>query len=251
MEGVPDARHRAQIGGPIPTRPGRRPFAMQDHRAAFARRLNEAFDALGIPEKQKGRYTALSKLFSVTPVAARDWCEGSSYPSLEKLVQIVQTVRRSADWLLFGRGGPEEELVRPEWLGPSPPAGHRPGELAFDRAWLVGVAGTSRVGLVSIDSDAMEPTFVRGEVVLVDLTSNGISDSGLYAFDFGSGDPPAVRRVLRRLDGSLDILCDNPAYRSQTVRVSSHDGHVRDVASDGAPVRVAGRVAVHLRTRPA
>lgn len=224
---------------------------MEDHRAAFARRLNEAFDSLGIPEKQKGRYTALSKLFSVTPVAARDWCEGSNYPSLEKLLQIVQTVRRSADWLLFGRGGPEEALVRPEWLGPSPPGGTPPGELAFDRAWLERVAGTSRVGLVSIDSDAMEPTLTRGEAVLVDLSSNAISDSGLYAFDFGTADPPAVRRVLRRLDGALDILCDNPAYRSQTVRASNRDGFVRDIASDGAPVRVAGRVAVHLRTRPA
>lgn len=76
---------------------------VQEGKAGFARRLNEAFDALDIPPKQRGRFTAIARLFSVSPVAARDWCEGNSYPSVDKLLQIMDTVRCGADWLLFGR----------------------------------------------------------------------------------------------------------------------------------------------------
>jgi len=222
---------------------------MEEAKPAFARRLNEAFDALGIPQKQKGRYTALAKLFSVTPVAARDWCEGASYPSLEKLVQILQTVRKSADWLLFGRGATDEQLIRPEWIGPSEPAAHEPGDMAFERSWLARSVGSDEVALVAIGSDAMEPTLQRGDCVLIDFSAQSIRDSGLYAFDFPGEQPALVRRILRQVDGAVEVMCDNPAYRSQSVRATVRDGTLCDAAGNALPVRVAGRVVLHLRSR--
>ena len=222
---------------------------MDEAKSAFARRLNDAFDAIGIPKKQKGRYTALSKLFSVTPVAARDWCEAASYPSLEKLVQILQTVRKSADWVLFGRGGAEEQLIRPPWIGPSEAADHEPGDMAFERSWLLRCVGSDHVALLAIGSDAMEPTLLRGDCVLIDRAAQVVGDSGLYAFDLSGDQPTVVRRILRQVDGAVEVMCDNPAYRSQSVRATVREGALHDAGGNALPVRVAGRVALHLRTR--
>ncbi|MCX8003685.1 MAG: hypothetical protein N2688_01825 [Burkholderiaceae bacterium] len=79
------------------------PVEVTEQRDAFARRMHEVCDALGIPPG-RGRQTALGKRFGVTPKAARKWLEGLGYPDLDLALRIAHEARVSALWLLQGEG---------------------------------------------------------------------------------------------------------------------------------------------------
>lgn len=74
---------------------------MIDHKVEFSKRLNQALDEKGIPER--GRTTLLSKQFSVTPKAANKWLNGESMPETEKLINIALWLGKSIEWLLTGK----------------------------------------------------------------------------------------------------------------------------------------------------
>ena len=224
---------------------------MDDSKAAFAHRLNQAFDAFGVPEKQKGRYTAIAKLFSVTPVAARDWCEGRSYPSLEKLLQILGTVRRNADWLLFGRASAEDDFVI-HAAEPHPARGKAAAEsapaIAFERHWLAQALPGADVELVQVAGDAMAPTLVRGDVVVLDRNIRTVADSGLFGLQAQSDGAWQIRRLRRNADDTLELICDHVAYPARIVRQGS-GGTLSDLHGAPLALSIGGRVAMHLRTR--
>lgn len=67
---------------------------------AFAARMHEVCEDLGIPER--GRQTALAKLFGLTPNAARKWLLGEGMPELSLAVKIAQRAEVSVLWLLQG-----------------------------------------------------------------------------------------------------------------------------------------------------
>ena len=211
----------------------------EEERLAFARRLNQAFDNIGMPEKQKGRYTAIAKLFSVTPVAARDWCDGANYPTVDKLVQIAQTVKKSTDWLLFGQSlshdryvsTPEGEIVLD---GAAVSSRRLVGHLAFDRLWLEQSMDPEQVALIAMDGDAMEPSIQRDSLLLLDLAKRSLSDSGVYAFRFEQDGNLIVRRAHRHVDGSVEIGCDNAKYRDHATRMTHRDGRL--FTADGSPL---------------
>jgi peptidase S24-like protein len=214
---------------------------------AFARRLNEAFDKIGIPEKHKGRYTAIAKLFTVTPVAAKDWCDGVSYPSVDKLVQILHTVRTSADWLLFGRTlNPEKFLAPPQNELNVDATAVRSRQIvdyiAFDREWLKSFGDAEGVALILVVGDAMEPSLRPDDLVLVDLTERGMHDNGIYVFLLEEDASLIVRRVHRNVDGTLDIRCDNPQYHDQHARVRYKDQRFLTESATMLPLTCIGRV---------
>lgn len=50
-----------------------------DHKAEFSSRLNDALDAIGYPEKGKGRQVRLGKDMQTSQKGARKWLEGRQY----------------------------------------------------------------------------------------------------------------------------------------------------------------------------
>lgn len=71
--------------------------------AAFAARMNEICDDLGIPAEH-GRQAALGRRFGVTPKAARKWLMGDGYPELELAIAIAEAAGVNINWLLQGAG---------------------------------------------------------------------------------------------------------------------------------------------------
>lgn len=94
--------------------------------------------------------------------------------------------------------------------------GERLGTFAFERSYVTEHWGavTSLVA-VRVRGDSMEPTLAEGEEIVVDRTKTHVDVSGLYVFSLG-GDL-LVKRVQRRLDGSLLVRSDNPAYETEVV----------------------------------
>lgn len=76
--------------------------------------------------------------------------------------------------------------------------------------------------------DSMEPTFVDGDILLVDAGAREVKVDGIYVLE--ANDRLYIKRVRQRLDGSFEISSDNPTVKTV------------DVLDGTRPVAVLGRV---------
>ena len=65
----------------------------------------------------------------------------------------------------------------------------------------------------------MEPTLGDGDVIIVDTARTAIDASGIYVVEL-AGDM-LVKRVQRRMDGSLVLKSDNPAYDPEHIQAGA------------------------------
>ena len=66
---------------------------------------------------------------------------------------------------------------------------------------------------INVTGDSMEPTLNNGNIIFIDKTKKDVSKDGIYAFVNENG--LFVKRMQRRIDGSLDIISDNKEYPIQ------------------------------------
>lgn len=102
--------------------------------------------------------------------------------------------------------------------------------LAFLKAWLRGYKGLhpSKLFLLTVAGDSMEPTLSQGDVVLVDRSTKRVTNDGLYIVRLDGS--LLVKRVQALPGGVLEITSDNPVYKPFTLRLEDEG---RDVAIIG------------------
>lgn len=91
------------------------------------------------------------------------------------------------------------------------------GEFAFRADWMrrhLGRAGTG-FATIEVHGDSMQPTLLNGEEIVIDSQVRRVDVSGIYVIAL-RGDL-LVKRVQRKLDGSLVVKSDNPAYEPETI----------------------------------
>ncbi len=66
---------------------------------------------------------------------------------------------------------------------------------------------------INVTGDSMEPTLNNGNIIFIDRTKNDTAKDGIYAFVNENG--LFVKRIQKRIDGSLDIISDNKEYPMQ------------------------------------
>lgn len=95
------------------------------------------------------------------------------------------------------------------------------GVLALEVEFMARTLGRSGAGFmtVTVSGDSMEPTLSDGDVIIVDTTKTTIDASGIYVLRI-AGDL-IVKRVHRRVDGSLVIKGDNPAYEPEHIQAAA------------------------------
>lgn len=81
-------------------------------REAFARRMHELCDELGIP-RGHGRNAALGRKVGKTPNAARKWLLGLGYPEMALAVTLCNEAGVNVVWLLQGVGPKRGERSDP------------------------------------------------------------------------------------------------------------------------------------------
>jgi transcriptional regulator with XRE-family HTH domain len=86
-----------------------------DDREAFARRMHELCDELGIP-RGHGRNAALGRKVGKTPNAARKWLLGLGYPELSHAVALCKEAQVNVNWLLQGAGPKKGERTDADTL---------------------------------------------------------------------------------------------------------------------------------------
>lgn len=86
------------------------------------------------------------------------------------------------------------------------------GFLAFRQDWIRHRLRRTPNNLAVIEAygDSMHPTISDGDVMLVDMAENHVRGSAIYVLL--AGNDAVVKRVELRLDGSLLVKSDNPAY---------------------------------------
>jgi len=89
--------------------------------------------------------------------------------------------------------------------------------IGFKEDWVRNVLGASAksLALISVKGDSMEPTLSNGDLVLVDTLSRKIEANAIYVIQFWGA--LLVKRVQRKVDGTVIIRCDNPIYEPETV----------------------------------
>lgn len=101
--------------------------------------------------------------------------------------------------------------------------------LALGLGWLHAHLGgaEARLSAVRVIGDAMSPTLLDGDDVIVDeLDASPARRDGVYAIALEGG--LRIRRMRRRIDGALEVWADHPAHRPE-VLPAGQAGHLRVV----------------------
>jgi phage repressor protein C with HTH and peptisase S24 domain len=209
----------------------------------------------------------LARAMGVSPSAFRKWLRGEAEPSRERLIALADAAKVSIGWLAMGEG-PEPVfesaeggatrgrvvpdggidaarfLVLPKWseaaaagaVTPAPP--HSSEYIAFRHDWIRSEFGLepSDLTLEIAVGESMTPTIHSGDLLLVDTTDRAFSNFGIYVMEILG--ERLVKRVQRKLDGSLVLISDNATYEPDQVP----PGQVKDVAVIGRVVWAGGPI---------
>jgi phage repressor protein C with HTH and peptisase S24 domain len=209
----------------------------------------------------------LARAMGVSPSAFRKWLRGEAEPSRERLVALADAAKVRIGWLAMGEG-PEPVfesaagvatrarvvpdggidaarfLVLPKWseaaaagaVTPAPPRGSE--YIAFRHDWIRSEFGLepSDLTLEIAVGESMTPTIHSGDLLLVNTTDRAFSNFGIYVMEILG--ERLVKRVQRKLDGSLVLISDNATYEPDQVP----PGQVKDVEVVGRVVWAGGLI---------
>lgn len=99
--------------------------------------------------------------------------------------------------------------------------------MAFRRHWIVETMqmDPERCGLITARGHSMSPDIRDGELLLVDLRRNAITEPGTYVLRFGKD--LVVKNAERAWDGTVHISSRSEAFPPQTIPAGrAHDLHV-------------------------
>ena len=104
------------------------------------------------------------------------------------------------------------------------------GRLTLSPRWIDKTLAANPQNLRFIHGygDSMEPTFIDGDILLVDGGIHDVKVDGIYVL--AANDRLYIKRVRQRMDGSYEISSDNPTVKTV------------DVMNGDNPVEVLGKV---------
>ena len=145
-----------------------------------------------------------------------------------KILDFCAVKKISINWLLYGQD-PSSLIDSTDkyWIKYFPTISVSAGGGAFDGEqdfekldlpdFFVNIIGgkdhIKNIEAINVTGDSMEPTLNNGNIIFIDKTKQDISKDGIYAFVNENG--LFVKRIQRRVDGTLDIISDNKEYPIQ------------------------------------
>lgn len=90
--------------------------------------------------------------------------------------------------------------------------------ITFSKRWLrtnITASSYERLAVVTAKGDSMADTFLDGSILLVDTGITQLKIDGVYVLL--REDELFIKRIQRNIDGSYDIISDNPMYKTQRV----------------------------------
>lgn len=97
--------------------------------------------------------------------------------------------------------------------------------LAFRQEWVAKMKlNGKRLCLIEVRGDSMEPVLLNGDLVLIDTRVDRLSIDGIYVVQYR--DRLLVKRLQTKLDGTVIISSDNPAYTPEELKPEEAEGLV-------------------------
>jgi len=182
-------------------------------RTGFSVRIRKLATLIGGPKQ-------LSERSGLSRAVIGKYLSGKSDPSRERLIKLAEAAGISIRWLATGEGemsGNDDSYVF------MPRLEIRKGQLSVVSDQIVDhiafraerVRESLRVdpgGLALIEArgDAMAPTIQGGDLLLIEVSGQPVAPDGVYALVRPDG--LAVKRLVRRIDGLIEVRSDNPLY---------------------------------------
>jgi phage repressor protein C with HTH and peptisase S24 domain len=234
-------------------------------RSAFVSRLHTIL-------RQWPSVDRLARAMQVSPSAFRKWLKGEAEPSRERLVALAEAAKVSIAWLAAGEGPdpafPVQESVprrgrtvepvegidftrfallprRPDaaaGAGLISPPSMVPSSMveymAFRHDWIASNLDIDpeALALEIAVGDSMMPTIRNGDTLFIDTSDKRFCTSGIYVLAIDG--QRLVKRVQRKLDGSVRLISDNPSYEPEVLPPD----HAEQIAVVGRLVWRAGAV---------
>lgn len=197
---------------------------------------------------------AFAKRCELPEATLRGYLKGK-YPTADKALRIAETSGVTVEWLIAGRGPsrmhePDLVIRRDDGAVMMIEAKRLPGSsfaliprldiqasagngrvalheepleyLAFQADWLRGRGinpGSARI--LTARGDSMEETIRDGDILLVDTSIDRVRDNSIYVVIYG--DMVLVKRIHGRINGSLQLISDNPRYPPEEVSAAEVD----------------------------
>lgn len=87
--------------------------------------------------------------------------------------------------------------------------------LAFKKDWVEKALNIydNSLALIRVKDDSMEPTLKSDDLILTELNQGEIDGDSIYVLRFGN--TLTLRRIQRKMDGSLLVFSDNKKYKEE------------------------------------
>lgn len=194
---------------------------------SFRERLSELVD-----KQAGGNKTKFARLCGVEAESVRQWMNGLSMPSIDKVVAVATACRVSLDWLLLDKNQELLDetltvLIQKLTFRPSAGAGmllqyNEPDAVAVPRQILRRLnLPEHKARLLNAAGDSMMPTIQDGEPLIVEIDIDMLVDGKIYVFTIGEN--VYVKR-LRRGPKHLVMISENPDWptREEAIPNSEH-----------------------------
>lgn len=96
--------------------------------------------------------------------------------------------------------------------------------LAFNKDWLEGFLNIydNSLALIRVKDDSMEPTLKSDDLILTELSQGNIDGDSIYVLRFDND--LILRRIQRKMNGSLLMIADNEKYKPEEIdHISAKD----------------------------
>ncbi|MFD2299403.1 S24 family peptidase [Paracidovorax citrulli] len=187
--------------------------------------------------------SAVARLLGESPQNLKNWeVRGVSKAGALKAEELIGC---SAAWVLTGDGpatrrgettarppSPESSVSVPQLANTASmgtgsemvPEDVMVGHLTLSPAWigrtLRGLSTPDNLRFIHAYGDSMEPTFLDGDVLLVDAGVRTLEVDGVYVL--AAQNRLFIKRVRQRLDGAYEISSDNPTVKTVDVLDGKH-----------------------------
>ncbi len=197
-------------------------------RMEVGNRMQKVVDFLGVNQAK------MAALINVAPRTLARYLKGETCPTVDE-VQPLKDHGVNISWLMTGDGEmlsagsaaiafADDFVLVPRYdvrvsAGAGEPVHSEQvvDHLAFKREW---VRDRLRVrpddlALVQVVGDSMEPTLSEGDLALVHLAERRLKDGAAYVIE--DAGELRVKRIARRLGGSVLVKSDNPRYGDEEI----------------------------------
>ncbi|MCT4654397.1 MAG: hypothetical protein N4A65_01170 [Cohaesibacter sp.] len=159
----------------------------------------------------------------------RIWNEGS-IPKSEHLIRISEHEEVSIDWMLKGKETFSQESASyvgiPRFAAElsagngswNPENAETLDHIPFTKEFLsrrLGRATEDGLIILSANGDSMDPLIGDGDLVMVDLKKQNLTE-GIFAFVLNG--TARVKRMRQALNGDIEVMSDNPLYDTEILK---------------------------------